>query len=364
VVATHFGKLRRLDSVQISLALETLAAKLATRKVLTKSVRMSGGASQETWKFDLATQDLATQDLARQDLARQDLAAEESAVTSFILRRSPWTGPRNGEAIGLANEARLIAAAGRAGVPVPDIVHVCEPDDGLGEAVIMSFVEGETLARKILRDPQFEHARGLLAHQCGNALAKIHAVALSDLPQDLPISDGPDQLSRYEEIFRGFGVHRPVIELAFRWLRDTPPPPLPPTLVHGDFRLGNLIVGTDGLRAVLDWELAHVGDPREDLAWICVNSWRFGQSHNQVGGFGSLRQLLDGYEGAGGVRFEAADIRWFQTLGSLKWAIMCLIMYQAFKTGADTTIERAMIGRRTSEAEIDLLNLMEGRARA
>jgi aminoglycoside phosphotransferase (APT) family kinase protein len=135
-------------------------------------------------------------------------------------------------------------------------------------------------------------------------------------------------------------------------------------LVHGDFRNGNLMVNEDGLAAVLDWELAHQGDPREDLGWICVNSWRFGVRDNKVGGFGTLDELLAGYQTSGGQSFEPKDLNWFQALGSFKWGIMCLIMYQAFATKADPSIERAMIGRRASEAEIDLLNLIEGRPHA
>jgi aminoglycoside phosphotransferase (APT) family kinase protein len=331
-----------LDAAAILAALTKLAPKLIAGGEAVQNVkRLSGGASQETWAFEAGDSDTKTMQL--------------------ILRRCPIEGPRNGEAIGLAMEAKLLQSAAQVGVLVPPVVHVCEPKDGLGDAFIMGFVEGETLARKVLRDAEYEAARPLLASQCGTALAKIHAMPKI---KALPTSNGLDQLARYRDIYRGFNVNRPVIELAFKWLRETAPRPIDLTLVHGDFRNGNLIIGKDGLRAVLDWELAHIGDPREDLGWICVNSWRFGQSQNPVGGFGQLDAMLVAYVAAGGQRFEVTDIKWFQALGSLKWAIMCLIMYQAFETGADPSIERAMIGRRTSEAEIDLLNLMEGRLHA
>ena len=119
------------------------------------------------------------------------------------------------------------------------------------------------------------------------------------------------------------------------------------------------MVDDQGLAAILDWELAHIGDPREDLAWICVNSWRFGQSQNRVGGFGQLEALLNAYHQAGGEDFTPADIDWWQMLGSLKWGIMCMIMYETFRSGADRSVERAAIGRRVSETEIDLINLLE-----
>lgn len=306
--------------------------------------RLSGGASQETWGFSLQVPRKAPRDL--------------------ILRRAPFQSAAKGEAIGLVKEAQILAAAAQSGTPVPEIVHVCSPEDDLGDAFIMAHVAGQTIARKILRDDEFSLARPKLALQCGEALAKIHAVAVDSLPPDLPISHGLDQLDRYEAIYRGFEMDRPVFELALAWLRQNAPAPLPATLVHGDFRNGNLMVNGEGLAAVLDWELAHQGDPREDLGWICVNSWRFGVRDKRVGGFGPLEDLLTGYQAAGGQSFEPKDLTWFQALGSFKWGIMCLIMYQAFATKADPSIERAMIGRRASEAEIDLLNLMEGRPHA
>jgi aminoglycoside phosphotransferase (APT) family kinase protein len=334
-----------LDAHTIQLALDQLAPRLVTGGIAVQGLaRLSGGASQETWRFEVLD--------------------SGKASTPLILRRSPHEGPRNSEALGLVTEARVMNAARTAAMLVPSVVHQCSPEDGVGEAFIMEFIEGETLARKILRDDDFSNARDVLASQCGAAMAGIHAIAINDTLPELPTSHGLDQLTRYEAIYRGFEVNRPVIELAIKWLRDRAPAPTQTSLVHGDFRNGNIIVGPDGLRAVLDWELVHLGDPREDLGWICVNSWRFGHAHKAVGGFGDLTELVDAYVKAGGTPFAMADIKWFQALGSFKWAIMCLIMYNAFQTGADPSIERAMIGRRTSEAEIDLLNLMEGRAHA
>jgi aminoglycoside phosphotransferase (APT) family kinase protein len=323
----------------IAAALSSLAPRLVSGGIgIEGLVRLSGGASQETYAFAVT--------------------AADGPSVPLILRRSPNLGARSNEAIGLANEAALIGLAGVAGAPVPPVVHVCREADGLGEAFIMGRVEGETLARRILRDAEFAPARAVLAGQCGAALARIHAVPHASLPEGLPVSDGPAQLARYRDIYRGFGARRPVMELAFSWLARHAPPPRPLTLVHGDFRNGNLMVSPGGLAAVLDWELAHVGDPREDLGWICVNSWRFGASHNPVGGFGSRADLLAGYAGAGGAPFSEEELRWFEVLGTLKWGVMCLIMYSAYATGADPSVERAMIGRRASETEIDLLNLL------
>lgn len=305
--------------------------------------RLSGGASQETWAFE---------------------AGPEGGREALILRRAPGgvAAARSSEAITLATEAALLLATARAGVRVPGVLHVSPPGSALGEAFIMNRVEGETIGRKILRDAEFAGARTRLTRDCGEALARIHSVPPGGLP-DLPRSLGRDQIDKYEAIYRSFDLPRPVFELAFAWLKANEPEPAAPVLVHGDFRLGNLIVDAGGLGAVLDWELAHIGDPREDIAWICVNSWRFGQTENRVGGFGDLGEMLEAYAAAGGARYRPADIDWWEILGSLKWGVMCMIMYSAFKTGADPSVERAAIGRRVSETEIDLINLFEGLGR-
>ena len=301
--------------------------------------RLSGGASQETWAFEMV---------------------QGATHHRLILRRVPGgeSVSRSSEAINLRTESALLGCAQRAGVPVPGVLGVFEPGSDLGEAFVMHRIEGETIGRKILRDEAYKSALPLLAAQCGEALAGIHAVNLATLP-DLPRSNGADQIRKYEDIYRNFDLPRPVFELAFSWLKANEPTAHAPVLVHGDFRLGNLIVDSNGLASVLDWELAHIGDPREDIAWICVNSWRFGQIEHRVGGFGELEEMLDAYAAAGGARFEAREIDWWETLGSLKWGIMCMIMYEAFRSGGDPSVERAAIGRRVSETEIDLLNLLE-----
>jgi aminoglycoside phosphotransferase (APT) family kinase protein len=162
--------------------------------------------------------------------------------------------------------------------------------------------------------------------------------------------------------YRSFDWPRPVFELALRWLAaHDPGPPEEVTLVHGDFRHGNLIIGDDGLRAVLDWELAHLGDPMEDLGWVCVNSWRFGEIDKPVGGFGSREELYAGYA-EGGRRADPERAGFWEVMGTLRWGVMCCGMMQRFRKGPEHSMERAMIGRRASETEIDLLRLLAPRA--
>ncbi len=99
------------------------------------------------------------------------------------------------------------------------------------------------------------------------------------------------QLDQYRTLLDTFGEPHPAFELGLRWLADrVPDAPPEPELVHGDYRNGNFIVGPEGIRAVLDWELAHLGDCIEDLGWLCVKSWRFGVPDKLVGGFGDGRR--------------------------------------------------------------------------
>ena len=224
----------------------------------------------------------------------------------------------------------------------------------------MEFVEGETIPRKILRDDTYAKARTGLAAQCGAVLAGIHGISPTSIPELKP-QQAAAQVAQYREIYDSLDDPRPVFELAFRWLSDHLPCESTPTVVHGDFRNGNLIVGPDGLRAVLDWELAHVGDRYEDLGWICVRSWRFGRIDLPVGGFGSREDLYAAYEVAGGVPVDPRRVHFWEVFGTLKWGVICMMMFHAWSSGLDRSVERATIGRRTSETEIDLLTLLAPR---
>ncbi len=300
--------------------------------------RLSGGATQEIWRFQVT-----------------GLAG----VETLILRRAPGGERVSESAVGLEVEARLIEAAAAAGVPVPPVRHVLAPGDGLGHGFVMGFVEGETLGGRIVKSPALAEARVGLARGCGEALARIHAIDAGAFPTLSQVTPA-ELLDQWQASYRRSDWPRPVFELAFRWLGERcPAPPATPRLVHGDFRNGNLMIGPDGLRAVLDWELAHVGDPMEDLGWICVNAWRFGAEDRPVGGFGQREDLYAGYEAAGGAPIDRAAARWWEVFGTLRWGCMCSGMAAAFRT-ADPSVERAVIARRTSETEIDLMRLLAG----
>ncbi|MET1037799.1 MAG: phosphotransferase family protein [Aeromicrobium sp.] len=295
-------------------------------------VRLSGGASRETWSF----------------------SAETSAGTRrLILRRDPPTEPRPDI---MRREAVAVGAAHRHGVPGPELLDWSADPDRLGGAyLLMTHVDGETIARRILRDPPYADARGRLAADLGRAAALIHGVPTDEIAE-LPVEDGVQILwDRYlfaDEL-------RPVFELAFQWLEDHRPSDRPaPTLVHGDFRLGNVIVDESGLAAVLDWELVHRGDAMEDLGYLCIRAWRFG-GPAPVAGVGSFAQLFDAYEAAGGLPVEPDRVRWWQVAGTLNWGISCLAQANRHLRGHTRSVELAAIGRRVAEQEHDLLRLLD-----
>jgi aminoglycoside phosphotransferase (APT) family kinase protein len=295
---------------------------------------LSGGASQESWSFDVVR--------------------ESGARRGLILRRSP--GPRPGATLTKENEAQLQVLARAAGVPVAEIVHVLEPGEGVGVGYVMQRVEGESIARRILRDDEFAHARTVLARQLGDAAARIHGLDRATLPE-LRVSPPAALVANYRQLYDSYGDPHPVFDWAFRWLEEKAPKSHRLGLVHGDFRHGNIMVGPDGLRAVLDWEGAHLGDPMEDLGWVCVYSWRFG-ADPPVGGFGTREDMFAGYEAAGGVTVDPAHVRWWEIFGSLRWGIVCKSQAFGHLQGYIRSVERAAIGRRSSETEADLLNLI------
>jgi len=298
--------------------------------------RVSGGASRETWLFD-----------AYRPGGEQH---------ELVLRRDPGA---HGGATDRATEYALLVATAAAGVAVPRPVLLLQPGDGLGAGFVMQRIEGETIPRRILRDAQYAAARPRLARQCGGIAAAIHATDVSSLP-DLPMLDAAAQLEQYRSLLDALGEPHPALELGLRWLAERLPPRSPtPRLVHGDYRNGNLVVGPDGVRAVLDWELAHLGDPAEDLGWLCVRSWRFGLDDLVVGGFGELDELLAGYQDAGGDAPDPAVVHFWMTFGTLKWGAMTVLQTFAHLEGAVRSVELATLGRRVVEMEWDLLDAIE-----
>jgi aminoglycoside phosphotransferase (APT) family kinase protein len=258
-----------------------------------------------------------------------------------------------------ADQAALQMLAGRHGIPVADIVAVLTPDDGMGEGFVMARVAGEALAPKWLKLPQYEAARAAVTGQCADVLARLHKVPLAEVT-GLALPGGSTSAAR-ERMFahyRSFGVNSPIFDLAFAWLAERCGDAAPSSIVHGDFRSGNLIIDESGLAAVLDWELAHLGEGAEDLGWLCANAWRFGVWQKPVGGFGERDALYDAYAAAGGARVDRSRAHMWEVWGTLRWGMSCLQLGNDHVSGRVKSVERAAIGRRVSEVEADLVHLI------
>jgi aminoglycoside phosphotransferase (APT) family kinase protein len=315
-----------------------LAAALPAFDDLIACDRLSAGASRETYRLR---------------------ARVEGSERLLVFRRQAGEGaPTRTEGLSVFEEAALIERVRAAGVPAPEPLRTCVANPA---GVISAWVEGETLGARIARSPDFEKARGVLARRCGEILARIHAVDAASLGRDLSL-EAMTPASAVRKAWSGYqalGVDHPMIDYTARWLLDHPPRERPATLVHGDFRNGNLMVRPDGeVTAVLDWELAHIGDPMRDLGWLCTRSWRFGVADRPVGGFGTYDDLFAGYESVSGMPVDRDSVRYWEVFGSFWWACASLSMAADYRSGNDAGPEKPAIGRRSSECRIDCAHML------
>jgi aminoglycoside phosphotransferase (APT) family kinase protein len=287
-----------------------------------------GGASRESWDIEVHPPGQAKRHL--------------------ILLRDAGGRTRQ-PARNIAVEAAAMIAARAAGVPVAELYD--HGEGTLGRAyLLMERLDGETIPRRLLRDDAFAAARPRLAHRLGEVLARIHRID----PETLPGLPHVDALTQLTELYEGFAEPRPALEIGLRWLREHQPAPVADTVVHGDFRTGNLMVGADGLHGVLDWELTHRGDPRQDLGWLCTKAWRFGSPH-PAGGFGSRADLMAGYAAGGGTPPDEQTQQWWELYGTVRWALLCRSQAERYLSAAEPSIELAVLGRRVCEQEYDVL---------
>jgi aminoglycoside phosphotransferase (APT) family kinase protein len=315
-----------LEPTSVSDALGALLEPVSGPVEIEELQRLSGGASRETWSFGANGRPL-------------------------ILRRDPPGRPGLPGAMRL--EADAMRACGRAGLAVPEVLV---DDDGgvLGTAgLVMSRVPGETLARRILRDDQFAKAREVLVDDLGRFLAGLHAID----PAECPGAHHVDTLEQYWTSYQTIADTSPTFEKAYEWLIANRPDRSGTTIVHGDLRLGNVMVDEHGLAAVLDWELVHLGDPLEDLGWLCVKAWRFGEPL-EVAGLGTIDQLVAAYEQAGGRAVDRDALHWWLVQKTLQWGIGCMGQAAVHLTGLVRSHELAAIGRRAAEQEWDLVELL------
>jgi aminoglycoside phosphotransferase (APT) family kinase protein len=303
---------------------QTLARALGASSV-TDVERLTGGASRETWRAVVDGQVVVAQ-------RRQSGSERDMRVETAVLR-----------------------AAEAGGVAAPRVLACVEAPDGV-VTLVTGFVEGETIARRLLRDAEYARARERLAAHLGTAMARLHRIDVDAAPG----LERVDEFVLYREQLDELGEPHPAFELAFRWLDDHRPERHAGCIVHGDLRLGNVIVDHDGLAAVIDWELAHVGDPLQDLGWACVPAWRFG-STLPVAGVGTREQLLDAYNAEAGTAYTVEQLHWWEVFGILRWGVMCIAQAQRHLTGSTRSHELVAIGRRVCENEHDLFLALEGR---
>lgn len=298
---------------------------------------LGGGASKEMWAFDLLLDDGTRREL--------------------VLRRQPPGRRFSSQGLdSVGQEAAIVRLARELGVPVPGVPFELPPGSQAGDGYAMDRLSGETVGVRVLKLPELAAARQGMARECGAILARLHSAAGYE-HLGLRSQGSREALAALEARYRETGQDRPVFEYALRWLYKNLPEERTRSLLHGDFRNGNLMVGPEGIRAVLDWELAHIGPPAYDLAWLCVPSWRFQRPDLPVGGFGARQELITGYEEAGGAPVDRAELSAWEVFQTMNWGVMCAGVAKAFMEGP-RTVEAGVIARRASETEFDLMRML------
>ena len=296
-------------------------------------IPLTGGASADINRIILANDD--------ELIVRRTLSQEKSVM-----------------AIPKILEAKIQKVVKKNGAPVPDIIFEFSEGEEIGEGYVMEAIPGETIPRKILRDKKFASAREKLPFEIGKSLAKIHQTQLDDL-KALDQVTFSDSLGKLFQVYLSFNQPQPVFDLAFKWLEAQKLTEYGDVLVHGDFRFGNFIISEENLESIIDWELAHIGNPMEDLGWLCVRSWRFGNVEKRVGGLGDIKDLIAGYESNSDIKIDESQLDIWQLYGSLRWGVICMMQTFAHLSGMVNSVEKAAIGRRVSETEFDLMNMIK-----
>ncbi len=292
--------------------------------------RLTGGATMESWLFSCGER-------------------------QYVLRRAPSLSMMVDRPFGHAAEAAIIRAARASGVTAPEVVAELEPEDGIGSGFVMHALPGTPSPKEILAMDR----PGRLLAEVAQDLARIHAIRPDELPTDVPEMDYREAVGDLRQQFDEAGGDRPIIALGLKWLADNLPGTIAPVLVHGDYRLGNILVDNSRLTGVLDWELAHFGDFHEDLAFGCMTVWRFARPDRPALGLGTLDDYFAAYEAESGRIVDRGRFRYWLVYRTVWWALGCLNMAKIWREGQDRMLERVVISRRTSEQELDLLMLLE-----
>jgi aminoglycoside phosphotransferase (APT) family kinase protein len=323
-----------------------LESQLGAAVTLTAFAALTGGSSQEAWLVEGLVAG-TTPPRALDLVMRRDLGG---AFTTLALSRQ--------------REYDVLRAAFAGGVLAPEPIAFA-PDVAGEAAIFMQRIDGEAVGRRVVTDPALADARAALPAQLGAQLAKIHAIDYRAAGFDRTllhpaagVAPSTMELDRLTAELDAIGEPHPAIELGLRWLRrHEPAPPDTLTFVHGDFRIGNVLVDARGLTAVLDWEFAHIGDPAEDAGFICARPWRFGGDALRLGGVGDVPPFLEAYARASGRRLDPVRVAWWEVYGNVKWAIGALGQAHRHLSGIKPSIELASIGRRCAEMEYEIVHL-------
>jgi aminoglycoside phosphotransferase (APT) family kinase protein len=288
---------------------------------------LPGGASKEAWAVDVRMRE----------------------GTSELLVRRAGGGVIHADTLSLEHEYRVLEAAYEGGVKVPKPVAYLGELGGR-EAFAMERVRGETIGRRIVRNPPAG-----LPRQLAEELARIHAIA----PEKLSFLPNSDIVTRMRGELDSVGEPHPAIELGLTWVEERLPRGREPVVCHGDWRIGNLVVTEAGLAHVLDWEFARIGDPAEDLAWPLVRAWRFGADQLRLGGVGEVEPYLERYNELTGREIPLEELGVWEVLGNAKWAVGALTQARRHLRGQERSVELAVLGRIAAEMEYELLDLIE-----
>lgn len=271
---------------------------------------------------------------------------------TYSLPSSPFIAP--------AMQFRLLKVVHRAGIPVPAPIFEFDAQDDLERAYVVAFVDGETMPRRLLDAPAFGNARERFCAQAGELLARLHAIDLDDVGFLAGTPDSRDPLAAILARLDAWGEPHPALELAVRWLERHRPLNQARRVLHGDFRTGNMLLDHAGIRAVLDWECAHLGAPAEEMGWLCLRSFRFGHYDRPVGGFGQRAAFYSAYTAVSGHRVDPDEVYWWEIFGFLRWAQYNIMQMHGHVTGERRSPAFAACGRNTALIEYDLLMTLLG----
>jgi aminoglycoside phosphotransferase (APT) family kinase protein len=318
------------------------AASGASRVRIAGLELLSGGAIQENWGFDA-------------EFADGKLAGTQR----LVLRTDAPTGIPS--SLGRIAEFAVLKAAFAAGVTVPEPLWACSDPSVLGRPFFaMRRVAGTAQGRQITTDPALDADLPRVAARLAQELARIQRIRPPhpDLAF-LPAIDAGRHIASFRAYLDRHPRPRPVLEWAARWLETHLPEPAAPVLCHRDFRTGNYMLDGAELTGILDWEFAGWGDPDEDIGWFCCKGWRFVRLDREAGGIARRAAFYEAYEAASGRTLDPARVRFWEILANVRWAVIALQQSDRVLVGGAQDLSTAIIGRRATECELELLMLLD-----